>query len=192
MAKEDNDVETKLLRIFDLVNDWLRFAEAKNGALLAFCSAAIFGLLKFPGDWVVITPSFKAGLAVVVVFLLLAILISIWSFLPQTTRLEIILWPAADERKETDNLIFFGDICKYSAEDLFDRLCDRYSAPNEHSHQQRQYLQDLANQVVVNSKITMRKFRLFQRAIGLVLFCFPAFLFSWGLAALAQYLLSRA
>lgn len=185
--EENKDVETKLLRIFDLINDWLRFAEAKNGALMAFCSACIFGLLKFPNDWITVTPSLRAGLLVAIVFLSLAIFVCMWSFFPQTTRLEIMLWPVDDECKETDSFLFFGDICKYSEEDFFDRLCERYTTPADYSQPQRQFIYDLANQVIVNSKITMRKFRLFQRALGFVLFCFPAFLFAWGVAAIIHF-----
>ena len=187
VIEQNKDVESKLLHIFDLVNDWLRFAEAKNGALLAFCSACIFGLLKFPNDWITITSSFRAGLVVAIVFLLLAILICVWSFFPQITRIEVMLWPLTDECKETDNFLFFGDICTYSVEDLFDRLCERYSTPFDFSQHQKQYLHDLANQIIVNSKITMRKFRLFQRALGFVFCCIPAFFISWGIVAVLQH-----
>ena len=175
---------------FGLVNDWLRFAEAKNGALIAFCSACVFGLLKFPSDWITVTPGFKAGLAVAVVFLFIAIIVCMWSFSPQTNRLEIMFWQANEDCNETDNLIFFGDICKYSADELFDSLCERYCMPTEYSPQQRQYILDLTNQVVVNSKITMRKFRLFQKALGYVLWSFPAFLLSWLLATVTLYIFS--
>ena len=33
--------------IFNTVNDWLRFAESKNGMLIAFDSAALWAILSF-------------------------------------------------------------------------------------------------------------------------------------------------
>ncbi|MFM6153624.1 MAG: hypothetical protein ACKPE3_11590, partial [Sphaerospermopsis kisseleviana] len=36
-----DDVSSKLMAIFQNVNEWLKFAEAKNGILLAFSGAAI-------------------------------------------------------------------------------------------------------------------------------------------------------
>ncbi|MCP4218773.1 MAG: hypothetical protein GY765_29345, partial [bacterium] len=57
-------MEERLKSIFANVNDWLKFAEAKNAALVAFNSAIIFAVLsvfdqaalqKFPiGKWFLI------------------------------------------------------------------------------------------------------------------------------------------
>ncbi|MBD2527699.1 hypothetical protein [Nostoc sp. FACHB-133] len=36
-----DEVSSKLLEIFKNINEWLKFAEAKNGILLAFSGAAL-------------------------------------------------------------------------------------------------------------------------------------------------------
>lgn len=39
-----SDPEQRAFQLLALVNDWLRYSELKNGALLTICSAAILGL----------------------------------------------------------------------------------------------------------------------------------------------------
>ena len=45
--KSDNDnITQQLYQVFNNVNDWLKFAEAKNAMLIAFNGASIFGIIK--------------------------------------------------------------------------------------------------------------------------------------------------
>jgi len=41
------DLTTKLISIFQIVNDWLKFAEAKNAVLLAFSGAEITAIITY-------------------------------------------------------------------------------------------------------------------------------------------------
>jgi len=43
-------LEERLRYILSTVNEWLKFAEAKNGALLAVDAAIIFGIFKLTSD----------------------------------------------------------------------------------------------------------------------------------------------
>ena len=44
------NIEKKLNQIFVNVNEWLKFAEAKNGVLFAFNGAAVIGVLSLYKD----------------------------------------------------------------------------------------------------------------------------------------------
>ena len=85
--------------IFSNVNEWLKFAETKNGALIAFNSACIFGVLTIanegdikPPNWYVIT---------VVTFVLISTLISFSSLFPRT-KIKWS-WLIGDKKKKTND-----------------------------------------------------------------------------------------
>jgi hypothetical protein len=44
---KQNETNTKLVEIFENVNKWLHFAEAKNGAVLALLSLVFFRLFSY-------------------------------------------------------------------------------------------------------------------------------------------------
>src|SRR4051794_19681545 len=109
-------METYLQYILAQINDWLKFAEAKNGALVAAAIAIIIGLLQAnvsPGScpanldflplckWYYVTtlPLWIAAGGVV----------ALSSFLPQTAIPYVFSKPI----QKSDNLLFFGEIANY-------------------------------------------------------------------------------
>src|SRR6266545_1745089 len=104
-------MEDRLRAILSSVNDWLRYAEVKNGALLTFASGAGFTLMKsYPrflpgskGEWY-----YLIAIALVSVSALSCLV----SFIP---RLKIPWFEAEKPPRDDDNLFFFGDIAKFSA-----------------------------------------------------------------------------
>jgi hypothetical protein len=44
---KQNETNTKLVEIFENVNKWLHFAEAKNGAVLALLSLVFFRIFSY-------------------------------------------------------------------------------------------------------------------------------------------------
>ena len=110
--------------IFANVNDWLRFAETKNGALVAFNSAVAFGVLRLVlGDqnlatWLV------GSLLVSATFALISISIALYTFLPKLTPTFISV---EETPSSADNLLFYGHIAKYTTNSYLTALVTHYS-----------------------------------------------------------------
>jgi len=86
-----SELSTKLLTIFQNVNDWLRFAEAKNAALLAFSGTAMTAILTVLITAQGLPNSLRIGLLISTIFLNSCTLLCALSFLPKT-NLERLLW----------------------------------------------------------------------------------------------------
>lgn len=70
-----DEVSSKLIEIFQNVNEWLKFAEAKNGILLAFSIAGITATLSVLSTAQNIPNSLKIGLLLTTIFLAISALI---------------------------------------------------------------------------------------------------------------------
>ena len=71
-------MEDRLRYILSTVNEWLKFAEAKNGALLGVDIAIIFGLLQVISDEIS-----KGWIYLAISFIGLSALSALLSFIPQ-------------------------------------------------------------------------------------------------------------
>jgi hypothetical protein len=142
------------------VNEWLRFAEGKNGALLGLTSGATLALVATlsarQGDgWLL-----RSGLAVATALVALSLLLTLASFLPRLD-LSHLLGTAPVDPAPDANLLYYGHVAVYSPHDLATAVAHRYcdGAPVGHLHL------DLAAQVITNSRITVGKLRLFAWAV---------------------------
>lgn len=136
-----------------MVSDWLKFAEAKNAALLVAASALVLALVEYLPDEK--CPTFIWWCFVVGnVCLVLSAVICLLSFIPQ------VKFPWIASRRKTspdDNLFFFGHIADYSAKEFVAAL---YHAEGVQPTVNKLQV-DLAGQVITNARIGLRKFRLF-------------------------------
>lgn len=164
--KNSSEIENKLLYIFSNVNDWLKFAEVKNAGLIAFLIAAISGLLGFTASFQQLNQSIKFGLLFCVFFLVVSCLISLFTFSPKLDRLEIIFFAKESEILESDNLLFFGDLAKYDADSLTSIIAKKYFEID--LKKPSQIHTDIAEQIIINSKIAVAKFRFFKIALNFV------------------------
>jgi hypothetical protein len=156
----DNAFSDKLLTIFQNVNDWLKFAEAKNAALLAFSGTGMTATLTVLATGQNIARSIQVGLLISTILLGICALLSALSFLPKTD-LEKLLWKQSRPSgkllpQPTDNLYYFGDLQKYKKLDLLNVLNEQYfnkkiTMPYGKEHE------DLANQIIINSEIGFEK-----------------------------------
>jgi len=90
-------------------------------------------------------------------------IIAIFSFLP---RLNLSRSIGKTFRRE--NLLFFGDVATMSIEGYEKAVRESYRPEADHSVTDN-LISDLSVQIVVNSGIADRKFKLFNRAAGFVL-----------------------
>ena len=106
MAK---DTLTEYLEsIFENVNSWVKFAEAKNVALLTLDAAAIFGLLRLYSSYQPANPWVVYALAGAIGLLFVSLVICLSSFFART-RVSRILF-AHPPRNKKNNLFFFNDL----------------------------------------------------------------------------------
>lgn len=162
MAKNDQQdaydkaLTASLARVIDLV----KFAEAKNAALLAFSSGwtiAISNLMAKEGD----APGAYADvLPISGSLFLVAALISLYSFIPKVKLSDFF---SGENRLSRElNLLFYGDVSEVNIADYPARLKARY-LPAEKQSATDAYLSDLSCQIHVNSTIANRKFAMFKR-----------------------------
>jgi hypothetical protein len=151
--------DARLFRTFQLVNDWLKFGEAKNGVLVTLNGAAIVALHNMakqygPWDWL------GTGLLWWATFCCgVSLFVGLASFYARTN---VRLFSFAFASPAGTGAIYFGHIAEMSKEDLLQRLMAGYdqAAGND------TYLDDLAGQVIINAKLARKKLQLFN--VGLL------------------------
>lgn len=170
-----DEISSKLIAIFQNVNEWLKFAEAKNGILLAFSGAAITATITILATAQNIPNSLKIGLLLTTIFLCICSLICSLSFLPKT-NLERVVWlrnrppkTANYTKKDSDNFWFFGHLQKYNSIELLDALNQHYFDGQLNTPYKKEY-EDIAGQITVNSEIAFLKFQIFTYAIYTLIF----------------------
>jgi hypothetical protein len=140
------------------VNQWLQFAEAKNGILITLDMAIVVGIGTIATSWNYIPLPIVISSISISVGLMIGASVSFLSFFP---RLEKHHGLPDGPNRVGGNLFFFGDIAGYDPQYYLRQVIDSVGT----SERALRIHQDLANQIVTNSRIALRKFRLF--SIGL-------------------------
>ena len=161
-----NEAYEKVL-VADLqrVIDFLKFAEAKNAALLALSSAWILATVGLECSGRPLPKTFGCAISIALLLVLAAAAVSATSFFP---KLELPAFLGGKKAgPHPKNLLFFGDIASMTAKTFQQEVRAKYY-PDKNEHRD-EYLHDLAVQINVNSAITLRKMTLFTWALRLVL-----------------------
>lgn len=170
-------VSDKLDSIFKIVNEWLKFAEQKNAALLVLNSGSVWGvsLMLRNQDTLSCAGVTFAALGFFLVFI--SSLICVFSFIP------ILYQPSYSsnlgKKSNLDNCVYFGDIAKYEESDYLALLNYKLGEEAEHSLFER----DFASQIITNARITLAKYKKFKLSSNLTVIGFVFF----GLTALTIY-----
>lgn len=145
------------------VIDFLKFAEAKNAALLTFASAWALASITLLNSQH--SPSGVVGDAfrIALVIFAVASVVAVWSLLPKL-RLPLFHRDPVQEK----NFIYFGDIADLDALAYETRVLERYM-PSGGDGVTDKYLHDLSVQISVNSKIAKRKYATFHLGVRLIL-----------------------
>jgi hypothetical protein len=153
-----SEAEDHLLTLLGSVNDWLRFAETKNATLVALGGLSLTGILTYVAG----VEDFMVGAAVLLTagatLWLLSLLLGMFSFMPQTKAMEPRT-ALKDQVDDSDNLYYFAHLANYSNETLLTAL-----GAEQGEKPRGRFERDLANQVIINSRITLQKFDLFDYA----------------------------
>jgi hypothetical protein len=155
-------MESKLKEIYALVNDWLKFAEAKNGVLIGFIGGAIFGVISNLNNLPVQLQTYL--LYFFIPSSLLSLVVSMISFLP------ILGKPNFKSKKipPNINLLYFGHLRLLDKEYLVSKIYEssKLSVPETIS----KFELDIAQQIIINSNIARYKYLAFRYATCIILF----------------------
>ncbi len=155
-------MDDKLKDIFSIVNDWLRFAEAKSATLIAGNAGLIFGISRL-----ISTFQIEGGLLAYLLFSIflcsVSLVICLFSVMPSLK----MPWDKKPTGiNELDNLLFYGDIAKYTPVAYLEKLA---TFIGEENIKLNNYHKNIADQIIVNSVIACKKYAYFKNAIWLTL-----------------------
>ena len=178
MITNHKDLVDKLLTIFQIVNDWLKYADSKNAVMLAFYGATITGIVSCLSSEFQIPQSLKLGLIVSTVFLSISVILNLVAFLPKTDS-DKYFWTLLQNSRnitpspDRDNLYFYGDLRKYSdvknrspnPDKLIEAISNAYDLNCNNPFPKE--AQDISLQIIINSDIAFKKFELANLSIRL-------------------------
>lgn len=143
--------------------EWLRYAEAKNGAIVALASVLLTGLA--PWDKSTIDAFTQAYLWMAFAGTALALLLGLVSFLPFTDRKPFLSSTAAAISKadRIPNWSFFGDIAQNSLASYTQALAQRGERIEDPT------ISELVDQVHINSRICQFKLSLFRACVHILI-----------------------
>jgi hypothetical protein len=172
----NEDYYTKLDSIFKNVNDWLKFAEQKNAALLLLNGGMVWGVTRIlNGTARVPDISYWLNLSAYSLTVISA-LICIISFLPILQQ----SWFKPEETSTSDNCLYFAHSAKYEALEFLKLLAKKLGYENKKTSFTA-FETDLAKQIVTNSEIAFDKYKRFRLAAIFTIFSVGAFLLSIGI-----------
>lgn len=151
---------SELKDILGNVNVWLNFAEMKNGALLAFEVA----LLAAVGSMDFLDNQLKVFSCICILICMIPL---VFSFIP--VLYNYVKKGKNDLQDEKDTVIFYADIAKYEWEDYLKLFYLRMKNEDKKIQDIPMLEQEYAREIVVNSRITLAKYRFFAFGVKLLL-----------------------
>lgn len=154
---------------FANINEWLKFAEAKNAGLLAINAATIIGILQADNTF---TKDIEFFLGSAIFLLSISSCVCFYTILPILNKW-FRFYKKQDDKEfkkaladNSLNALYFGDIVKLSSEQ-FVRLFE-----DKHNIALTKAEKDFANQITNNAEISWQKYKLFSFAAWLTFSAF--------------------
>jgi len=158
---EKSKHEDILFKIFANVNDWLKFAEAKNAMILAFNAASIYGITKTMDlDCIKESKPLMGYLFVVIIILVFSCICSLVSFAPRVKILNGGLFGPSD----FSNVLFFEYLKTKSNIEIIKEVT---GIVDESTFSKID--KDIAEQIKQNSIIASRKYSYFTISVWLTI-----------------------
>jgi len=158
-------MEDKLKDIFENVNNWLKFAEAKNATLIAGNGLIIFGICRIIKD-----SNINEYLMYYIYFsifmLVISFLIALISFIPNI-KLPGYLFDNSKEQSN-HNLLFFGSIATFNEHKYLEEL-NKSLGKDDDEYKKNKLNEMYAHQIIINSQIAVKKYKLFNISLQFTL-----------------------
>lgn len=158
----ENNIVEDLKDTFQNVNNWLNFAEIKHGALIVLDTTFIMGIIAAMFENKVKCLGI-IGLDVMII----SVLLSMYSYFPNIKGIKDE-WMFCEKRMtQNRNLLFYRDIYRLSNKEYLQEVYKEYYSKDIEEFSKKEL--DYAEEIVVNSRITMKKYFLFK--ISLIVSC---------------------
>lgn len=161
---ESREIEERLISLLDRVNDWLKFAETKNTAAVGISSTALGVIVTFLVAGPSVPEIAGAGLTLGALTLMVSLMLAVASFLP-STNVETLLLGQRAQPAPGDNLLFYGHLARYEPGVLARTIAESYFQRVGDDAVPTKFALDVAGQVVINARITVRKLELFKYSL---------------------------
>jgi hypothetical protein len=150
-----------LFELFTNINRWLEYAERKNAYIFSFFSLMVI-FTPFIAKLTSISYLLKISIFCFYIGYLFSLFFTILSIFPITDVSKKIINHGKNKKlKEEDNLLFYGDIYKYSLEEYKQKLIQKYNWQIGDSKLNN----DLIGQIIMNSTITSNKLFCFKFSV---------------------------
>lgn len=156
---ENHTADARLVRAYAVVVDWLKYAEIKNGVLITFNAALIVGMHQIMQSHDLVKGWLSVWLWITTSFLIASLLVSLASFYARTKPLLITISPTKTDGQL--NSVFFAHLSQMSSSQVLERL--------HTGSEDDEYAKDLAEQIIIVSRLAHHKFSLFNAAFHLMI-----------------------
>ncbi len=180
-----NETESTLSTVLASVNDWLKFAEQKNGALSAIHLAGLSIVLGAFFDKGIQHIAAQLYFGAMAACLAVALLFSLSSFVP------VLRHNSRKRRRDfpvDGNFLYFGNLAGCNPESI---LVAVRASLNLADASPRPLERHIADQIVVNSEIALLKYKTFTISVWLTIaavFTPPGLAVGAGVIALYRYI----
>lgn len=177
MNNKDLSIYAFLDKEFAIINHWLSFAEAKNAAVIALDTALIgISTRIIVSETVFQNNCLLVFIITVLALIIISLILALFSFLPiMVSGKDLILVvynkfinvSGRASIKEDKNYIFYRDIARLEkAENYLKMLMHNYGFPY---FDKDQYLNDMAQEIYINSQVTVSKFIYFRLSASILI-----------------------
>lgn len=156
--------EERLLKVFANVNDWLKFAEAKNAMIIALNAASIYGIAKAMNLKVIENSEFLSWyLFIVIIQLVFSTVCALISFAPRVKIIKGGLFAPGS----VSNVLFFEYLKTKSSDEIIREV--NSIEKSDMAFKPTLFETDVAVQIQQNSIIASRKYSYFAIAVWLTI-----------------------
>lgn len=177
MNNKDLSIYAFLDKEFAIINHWLSFAEAKNAAMIALDTALIgISTRIIVSETVFQNNCLLIFIITVLALIIISLILALFSFLPimvSGKNLILVVYnkfinaSGHDSIKEDKNYIFYRDVARLEkAENYLKMLMHNYGFPY---FDKDQYLNDMAQEIYINSQVTVSKFIYFRLSASILI-----------------------
>lgn len=173
-------LEGKLTMLLKDTTDWLKFAEAKNLALITFNSAWLSYFIKSIFD--VNNMESNKIYVIASIFCIISLLICFIAFIPKLIDFKLIKKVAKmliGKQSPNDNMLFYKHICKYEPSEYYEKFQRKFpdgEVFDKYNSNQNRYVKELVRQISALAHIAFKKYLLFNLAIIITIIPFVIFL----------------
>lgn len=174
-------MQKKLELTLSLTIGWLHFAENKNAMLIAANGAAIFAIFSLLDGDSSVNSIFMLYIYEALILLLFSAVFCLISFIPQVD----VRWLSSMRPpEEGDNLLAYADIANYDSKLYLETMYKQESADLKEINA---FEEDLAELIISYSRISLRKYSLFNFGVWCVLAAIVTPVIAAGLYYIRKY-----